>query len=98
MTIHSASDYLIPSIIISSDWWINGRTNYMMATVEIDVPNLDEQVIRRLSMLGKIKFEQLVALPSDEEEEKIALYRNKANSIVANVEKNFNTLLREIHI
>ncbi|WP_232698670.1 hypothetical protein [Brevibacillus daliensis] len=81
--------YYSSSVILQSDWWVSGRTLNLWAMVELPAPSevdvklerISEKAQKFISLLGKIQKEELVIVPSFEEEQDILKKREQALEI-----------------
>jgi hypothetical protein len=93
------STYLSNAIIFYSNWWISGRDLGLMAAVEIPVPEknasslppLDEGIKKSVELIGKIRVEEIVAAPSEDEMKVLHHLEPRALEIV----KQYNSIERE---
>jgi hypothetical protein len=71
--------YHSSSVILQSDWWITGRIINLWANVELPVPreektkldNISEKAQMCIQRLGKVQKEEVVIVPSLEEEQEM---------------------------
>lgn len=98
--------YLSPSIILKSNWWVNGRENSLLATIEVQPPEpsqeklteLGKNVLDILNKLGKIKRTELVAVPDEAEAIFLHDVRNRAETVISTIKDNYNNIFSQVDL
>ncbi|MDF9848110.1 hypothetical protein M2108_002351 [Paenibacillus sp. PastM-3] len=93
----SMNPYPSPCIVLQTNWWINGRHNFLSAVAELgdaadgaEVTSLRPETRHFLNQLGEIDHEMLFAVPSDPLES--AAIREKAAKTDSYLKSFFNEI------